>query len=376
MEQRRPSSCQVDWFLLASMVVNCFAFSGLIVVNEKLGANIGLVAGKYPTILSFASWAYTLWFAIYVSLFCWIFWPLVTSLSVESKQVVKNISQPFLFSCLFQSFWIILWSNKMVALSSLMMLNVFAQLWILNIYLISSPFLMRLPFGLWWGWATWTTIQTISTSLVYEFQMPLFGSIYWSLTSVLMVTGITFLWSSCKPDPAFAFSIAWGLLALARSHWTHTVTARISYLACLFITVHIIICILDIISEEKKKRREKDSRLLGDNTVSELPEEEEEEEEDPESGQGEGNDEESKVPFVPPTFVLNSHQQASGSTWPFVAPQAPLPNQLPSPLFPYMPANYQPNQWPYPYPGPANVLASAPEQCSSSPLPYPPFTNA
>ncbi|MEC0091537.1 tryptophan-rich sensory protein [Paenibacillus macquariensis] len=206
---------------------NLIAFLAMIAVNVL--ANTTLIGGRrtsdvsdmYPTLLTPAGYAFTIWSAIYILLSGFIYYQLRRN--NESRDSVQCIGIWFIISCIFNMVWLFLWQYLYIELSVIAMLFLLISLMILytRTRRISYPtqgefWFIKLPFILYLGWISVATILNISISLTKN-NWAGFGldDTTWAIIMLCAGALIAILASYPYRDSVFPLVFVWAYIAIA-----------------------------------------------------------------------------------------------------------------------------------------------------------------
>lgn len=149
------------------ILITCNWLYFVIPINGEVAAL--RIAKSYPAFFIPAKYAFYIWFFLYIYLGVYTVWQIVIfrkaygyqSLSLEHSRII------FTLSCLLNVFWIISWSFGYIALA--LMINIIALIGftIYNHDLLDveqtwpEKLLIKLPFGIYYGWLTIITIANL-----------------------------------------------------------------------------------------------------------------------------------------------------------------------------------------------------------------------
>lgn len=206
---------------------NLIAFLAMIAVNILAnttllgGRRTGDVSDMYPTYLTPAGYAFTIWAVIYILLAGFIYYQLKTN--NESRDSVRTIGIWFIISCILNIVWLLLWQYLYIELSVIAMLFLLMTLMILyqRTRRISYPtqgefWFIKLPFSLYLGWICVATILNISISLTKN-NWGGFGiaDVTWAVIMLCVGGLIAILVSYPYRDSAFSLVFVWAYIAIA-----------------------------------------------------------------------------------------------------------------------------------------------------------------
>lgn len=153
--------------LMATIVVNYLSNTTLL-----NGETVAKVSDLYPTLITPASYAFSIWSLIYVGLVCFVFYQLRSKPGTEV--VVEQVNWWFVISCIANSCWVMAWIYGYTELSVLIMLVLLSCLLKIvartGMELTDAPW--RLIFFVWWpfclylGWITMAAAVNVAAWLV------------------------------------------------------------------------------------------------------------------------------------------------------------------------------------------------------------------
>ncbi len=207
-----PLRIAVLFSTIAMIVVNYFAATG-----EIGGIDTGAVSAKYPTILTPAGYAFSIWSVIYLGMIVFS----IYQLGDYRNESISRIRVIYIYSCLANISWIFLWQNQELFLSTIAIFALLGLLFAINqngIWLSdrNSNFFVRIPFSIYFGWVTAASLVNVavfmtSRGFVLE-KVPL------TIVAIIVVLALTGIGTSLRHTmnlPFYALAIAWALTAIA-----------------------------------------------------------------------------------------------------------------------------------------------------------------
>lgn len=215
--------------LLAVLAVN-----GLAQTSGLAGQTTGEVSARYPTVITPAGYAFSIWLLIYSGLACFV----VYSFTAKGRQdeSVKSVGIYFVISCFFNIAWLLLWHLEAIVSSTFisyaLLLSVFVIL--LNIYNGGplsrqaaqqplSQWLVIVPFSLYMSWLCVAALANTAVALTYSSWQPVSSDMLGTvllIIAILLAYALGFAFNSMT----VMFVFVWALLAIAieqRQHfWT------------------------------------------------------------------------------------------------------------------------------------------------------------
>ena len=200
--------------VLTVLIVNYFAAAGLI--NDT---DTGAVSDKFPTGITPAGYAFSIWGLIYLGLVAFSIYQALPGKRTDTQ--LKKIRPLFLINCAANASWLFAWHFELIPLTLLMMLILLVTLILINVH--AAPLsgtqdllLVKAPLHLYFGWVTLATILNTSIFIVFH-EVQVSPSIASTAGAILIaaagVLGVILRFRL----RAFLYpmAIAWGVTAIA-----------------------------------------------------------------------------------------------------------------------------------------------------------------
>jgi translocator protein len=185
-----------------------------------------VISAKYPTVVTPAGYAFAIWSLIYLGL---IVFGIFQSMPTQFESF-RKIRTPYLLSCLANCVWIYVWHHELIIASVFAMLVLLASLIAINVNLsVKDSLIARIPFGIYFGWICVATIANISICFSYsglETTKP--TAILLTCILIIIAATLGILMRFKLPNAAFAFTIAWAILAIALKNGSITAISAVS----------------------------------------------------------------------------------------------------------------------------------------------------
>lgn len=184
------------------------------------------VSDKYPSLLTPAGYAFSIWGLIYIGLVVFSIYQALPSQAKNER--FKSIRVLYIINCAANCAWIFLWHHEQIWASLALIFVLLATLVLINSRLqnkrdAAETWAARVPFGLYFGWATVATVLNFTLALISS-GVKTSASSARILASVLVVA-ITILGVVVRlklSSAAYALAIAWALTAIAVKHGGET----------------------------------------------------------------------------------------------------------------------------------------------------------
>ena len=228
--------------LVAVATVGVIAFNWLAAAGYVNGVTPAEISNKYPTLITPAGYAFSIWSLIYVGLIAFTIYQLLPA-QLERFRSVRSL---YILSCVLNCAWIYFWHNDNIAVSFVVIAALAATLILINIKLkgdVSNGeyWFARAPFGIYAGWVTAATIVNFTILLVAagvinpgmaaDSGSPWLGPVLILIAATLGVAGRVVL-----QNYFFPLAVAWALTAIAIKQTGQTLVigaAAAGVVACL-----------------------------------------------------------------------------------------------------------------------------------------------
>lgn len=197
-----------------TLVVNFLGATGKI-----NGTSQAEVSNSYQTLITPAGFTFSIWSVIYTLLVISMITLLVKSKDSYYTQVIERMSPLLWLSYLTNIIWIVLFSYRLVGLSTIF---IFAYLFSLSGILIQlknitqeRQWLLGLTFGLNTGWLFIASVVNVAAFLI-KIEWNGFGLSYsnWAIIIMIVSLLLAFFVSSMVKNAAFPLPIAWAFFGI------------------------------------------------------------------------------------------------------------------------------------------------------------------
>ncbi|MGI8555641.1 MAG: hypothetical protein ACR2LT_04715 [Pyrinomonadaceae bacterium] len=206
------------------------ATGGVILINYL--AAVGLVnnispaaiSAKYPTLITPAGYAFSIWGLIYFGLMVFSIYQVLPK-NAEKFRLLRTV---YILNCAANCLWIYCWHHEMPVICLGIIFLLLGTLAFINVGLqktdsYSEYWLAKAPLGLYFGWVTAAAILNAAVALVY-LNVQVSDSTGEILGAVLLLAaGVLGVIICLKLKNYFyPLGIAWALTAIAVEHGGHT----------------------------------------------------------------------------------------------------------------------------------------------------------
>lgn len=183
------------------------------------GQNMGTVSAKYPTLLTPAGYAFSIWGLIFLSLTVYAVWQLLPA--QRTNPLPDAVAQPLTLASIATALWVVLFAYERLLLSLLTMLVILGALVITYgrarrlVLTGAAPRWTSAPFALYLGWIS---VATVINSIIglqrLGWEPALNLSVLLALLLLAVVVGLGLLVSREFNETVFPLVVAWALVAI------------------------------------------------------------------------------------------------------------------------------------------------------------------
>ena len=235
---------------LATVAVNFLAATGRI-----NGVAPDQVSNQFPTVITPAGWAFSIWSLIYTGLIAFSIFQLLPSRVAEFRRV----RVPYIVSCVLNCAWILLWHHFQIGLCAIVIALFLATLIWVNTSLdkpgsFIKALMTKAVFGLYAGWVTVATLVNFAVFLVsrnIEWSYAIWTA--FGIACLVIATAAALIARISLRNFVYPLSVAWAAAAIGASqsgkNTAIVVTTALVCIACLIIAGSIVTELRDSTSE-------------------------------------------------------------------------------------------------------------------------------
>ncbi len=225
------------------------ATAGMILLNYLAatgilgGTRTDAVSDKYATNITPAGYAFAIWSLIYIGMIAFSIYQALPS----KTEKFRGLRLIYILSCVANGLWLYVWSREAIVVCLGIILVLLACLAAISGKLKNTEtnadyWLVKVPFGIYFGWVTAATILNATIALVY-LGVQTSDSTAWILGAILILVAATLgvLIRFTLKNYFYPLVIAWALTAIAAKQSGQTVIVA----SCAFA---VIICLIAAVS--------------------------------------------------------------------------------------------------------------------------------
>lgn len=241
MTDRPNTTDRLRAWLVMLATIATIAFNSLAAVGYVNGVTPQVISAKYPTVITPAGWAFTIWSVIYAGMATFSVYQLLPA-NLLRFRAVRTV---YILSCLFNCGWIYFWHRDSIGVCLGLIAVLLATLAVLLFrFRESTSFgeaaLTKLPFGIYAGWVTAATLVNLIVFLV-SIGVELTGQ-SWNFIGVacLLAGTIAAIFARIYlRNFLFPLAVAWAAAAIAINQKGNTVIivcSAICVIVCLLLS--------------------------------------------------------------------------------------------------------------------------------------------
>lgn len=240
--------------LVIVATIATIAFNGLAAAGLVNGVTPDVISDKYPTVLTPAGYAFSIWSLIYLGMAAFSVYQFLPANLVRFRPV-RSL---YIFSCLLNCAWIYFWHRDQIGFCLLLIFTLLVALLFLLIlfgWIGSSggSLFTKTPFGIYAGWVTAASLVNFVVFLKHEGVE--FSTLAWNSLGVMLIAlgasiAVIVRWK--LKNYLYPLAIGWALTAIAIKQSSNTaivVACAVGVVICLVTAGSFVVDLKDSTSE-------------------------------------------------------------------------------------------------------------------------------
>lgn len=210
--------------LVIAASLGMIAFNWLGAAGRINGVTPDAISARYPTLLTPAVYAVSIWSLIYVGMLVFSIYQALPANGVR----FRSIRSLYILSCALNCAWIYFWHGDQIAICFAIILALCITLYFITRRLrdpdsFSEAWLAKAPFGLYFGWVTAAVFVNLAVLLAYlNVRLSDSSATAFGVVMILIVSAMA-VWAWIKLNNSFfPLAVAWALTAIAVQQSGHT----------------------------------------------------------------------------------------------------------------------------------------------------------
>lgn len=168
MTEQATATDRFRAILVLAATAATIIFNWLAAIGRVGGVTPAEISAMYPTLITPAGYAFSIWSLIYLGLIAFSIYQL-TPLALSR---FRNIRSLYILSYALNCAWIYMWHHNRIAICMIIITCLLATLFVINLRLRSLAghrdyWLAKAPFSIYFGWVTAATLVNFAILLVY-----------------------------------------------------------------------------------------------------------------------------------------------------------------------------------------------------------------
>jgi benzodiazapine receptor len=237
MDTAANGTDRIRSILVLAATIGVIIFNWL-AATGRLGSDTGAISDKYPTMLTPAGYAFSIWSLIYLGIVAFSLYQLIPA----NLARFRSVRSFYIFSCALNCAWLYFWHREQIAVCFAVILALAINLFVIC-YLLRDPestadtWAAKAPFGIYFGWVTAATLVNFTILLKYwnVSLSPSTGTVL-AVSLILLAAGLAVAVRWKLTNYFYPLAIAWALTAIAVKQSGQTAivaAAAIGVVACL-----------------------------------------------------------------------------------------------------------------------------------------------
>ena len=240
--------------LVLVATIGMIVFNGLAATGYVNGITPNTISAKYPTVLTPAAYAFSIWSLIYVGLLAFSIYQLLTA-NIARFSSIRSV---YIASCVFNCAWIFFWHRDQIGICLVLIIALAVTLLLINMKLkapasLVAALLTKAPFGIYFGWVTCAAIVNFAVFLVYSgVNMSSRTSAIFGSVCIVVAAGSAVIVRWKLSNYLYAVAVAWALTAIAVKQSGNTaivIAAAFGAVTCLVTAGSVVTNLKDSTSE-------------------------------------------------------------------------------------------------------------------------------
>lgn len=234
-----------SWLTVAA-TAGMIVFNVLSVTGRINAVTPEMVSAKYHSLVTPASYAFTIWTLIYAGLAAFTLFQLRTAESTK----LNKVRTLYILSCVLNCGWIFMWHREQILGCFILILILLCTLLLIAVRVQAASnmkeyWFIKVPFELYGGWVVIAAAANFGALLSYFGAGLSSPAVMWtSIAAIFIATGAAIVMRAFLRNFIFPLATAWGAAAVGIGQSGHTVMVVVSALAliaCLIASLSVVV---------------------------------------------------------------------------------------------------------------------------------------
>lgn len=225
-------------YLVLAATLGTIAFNWLAAAGRVNGVTPDVISARYPTIITPAAYAFSIWSLIYVGLIAFSIYQFLPA----NRERLRSVRSLYIFTCALSCGWIYFWHGDQIAVCFAIIVALAVTLFLINYQTQSQRppaefWFVKVPFEIYFGWVTAAALVNFAVLLRYlNVQMDEASTTVFGVILILLAASLAVFIRSRFSSYFYPLAIAWALTAIGVQQSGQTLVvsaAAIGVVACL-----------------------------------------------------------------------------------------------------------------------------------------------
>ncbi|AYA38335.1 hypothetical protein D3Y59_15565 [Hymenobacter oligotrophus] len=214
-----PAASHLWRWLTAAAIFGCIGLNYWWNASPPNGQNMGAVSAQYPTPLTPAGWAFSIWGLIFLSEAIYAVWQLLPA--QRNNPLPDAVARPLAVANLAAAAWVVCFGYELIALCTALMLLTLGALVLAYgrarrlVLAGQSAKLSSWPVSLFMGWISVATVINLTLALRdFGWETPMNATVVLCVALLAVVVALGLIMSNAFRDAVYPLVLAWGLVGV------------------------------------------------------------------------------------------------------------------------------------------------------------------
>lgn len=199
------------------------------------GQNNAVVSGKYPTPVTPAGYAFSIWGVIFLSLLAYAGWQLLPA--QRAARLPDAVARPLVLANVLTGGWLVVFAYELMPLSAAVMVGILAALAVVygRVRQLArqgeAPVWVNVPFGLYLGWISVALVVNLTVALGTRWQVSEARGVELAIVLVGVVAGLALNVTRNFRELAYPAAVTWGLIGIWAARRAEADTLVLAWMA-------------------------------------------------------------------------------------------------------------------------------------------------
>jgi hypothetical protein len=221
--------------LVIAATAGVIVFNWLAATGRVNGVTPEMISDKYPTYVTPAGYAFTIWSLIYFGLAAFSIYQALP----KNTERFRGIRSLYILNCAANCAWIYFWHQDQILICLFIILALLATLLLINLKIRNTEtngefWLVKAPFGVYFGWVTVAAMVNFVVALKYlNAAMSGTAEIVMSCVFILLAAFFGVIVRVQLRNYLYPLAIAWAVTAIAVKQSGQTLIVVAAAIACI-----------------------------------------------------------------------------------------------------------------------------------------------